>query len=620
MFAIRKRYTEADCMEKIGKFLSYVYVKNKNVIPLNRTMLLQESLTMEDVSVEFTKEEWQLLGPAQKNLYWDVIFENYWNLVSLGYQATKPYERSKSKQTEEPWIKEDKIQNRTCTGIREVDSDLQEYCKNQRFLKSMHQCSEQNALRNNVHLSTSHGLLMQNRMFDLYRKTLKSELSFVNQKREHEINIPVELNGGEKTLLCGKDEHISTKVKLCESKKCTDTKFQEFSHQETHKTEKPHSCNEGEKTFIRESKFFYHESIHTGEKPGSDDCEKSFRSVMSPKCQTTHTKDKPSILSEYRKGSTVKSSLDVNQQTHMGEKSYICSECGKGFTMKRYLIAHHRTHSGEKPYVCSECGKGFTVKSNLIVHQRTHTGEKPYVCSECGKGFTMKRYLVVHQRTHTGEKPYLCNECGKGFTVKSNLIVHQRSHTGEKSYICSECGKGFTVKRTLIIHQRTHTGEKSYICNECGKAFTTKRTLVIHQRTHTGEKPYECNECGKAFSQKICLVQHERCHTGKTPFVCTECGKSYSHKYGLITHQRIHTGEKPYECNECRKAFTTKSVLNVHQRTHTGERPYSCSHCERAFSHLSNLVKHKKMHTREMDRLNQVENSFSTDSPLTTQK
>jgi KRAB domain-containing zinc finger protein len=46
--------------------------------------MFQDSVTFEDVVVNFTLEEWDLLDLSQKNLYRDAVGEIFMNLASIG--------------------------------------------------------------------------------------------------------------------------------------------------------------------------------------------------------------------------------------------------------------------------------------------------------------------------------------------------------------------------------------------------------------------------------------------------------------------------------------------------------------------------------------------------------
>ncbi|PNI92050.1 ZNF432 isoform 3, partial [Pan troglodytes] len=175
----------------------------------------QELLTLEDVTVEFTWEEWQLLGPFQKDLYRDVMLEIYSNLLSMGYQVSKPDALSKLERGEEPWTMEDERHSRICPENNKVDDHLQDHLENQRMLKSVEQYHEHNAFGNTASQTKSLCLFRENHdTFELYIKTLKSNLSLVNQNKSCEINNSTKFSGDGKSFLHGNYEELYSAAKF----------------------------------------------------------------------------------------------------------------------------------------------------------------------------------------------------------------------------------------------------------------------------------------------------------------------------------------------------------------------------------------------------------------------
>uniref|UniRef100_E1BCC4 Zinc finger protein 160 n=1 Tax=Bos taurus TaxID=9913 RepID=E1BCC4_BOVIN len=458
-----------------------------------------QQMTVEDVAIKFTPEEWECLSPAQRTLYWDVMLETYRNLLSVDIS---PIHIIKKLQSGEHT---DTLQT-VILGRHESHGVQDFYLREIRGNTLEFECQWKDDERNYKGVLVIHNEKLTDRKDQRGRSNAgnnaienKLALSFQDELQIFRMERKIfECNQVENVI--NNSSSISALQRIPPSVQTNTSNMygNNFIHSsiltKDHKAhrEKPYRCNDCDKTFTHVSHLTKHQVVHTGERP------------------------------------------------------YKCDTCGKDFSQSSNLATHRRIHTGEKPYKCNECGKDFNRKSNLETHQRIHTGEKPYKCNVCGKAFRVCSSLRSHQVIHTGEKDYHCSKCNKAFSRNSKLLKHQRIHTRGQPYKCDACDKAFILRSSLINHQVVHTRGKSYPCNECGKMFIKRSHLRLHERIHTGEKPYKCTECGKGFRQWSDIRIHLRIHAGEKPFKCSKCGKSFTRSSHLTRHQIIHTGEKPY--------------------------------------------------------------------------
>ncbi|KAM3913808.1 gastrula zinc finger protein XlCGF66.1-like [Leptodactylus fuscus] len=391
---------------------SLIHERNNEQKILDLTNKIIELLTGEvprgdeDVTLNFTVEEWERLGRDSVSNMDMMIMENHQTLSSLNLSESldKMVSETKNSNSMRHYPNMCKSRKRKGQPVRYV-ADSSASCEDDNLVSS--DTSTEQA--QDEHMEKEHDAKVYMRS-----EHTQTDFTFPHVKDESE-------DGAKNS----KSDFVRIDY---------DSVFvgnQASAPQES--SRKLYDCALCGKTFTSKSGIVKHHRMHSGRVVSCPDCGKDF---------------------------TCNSELVAHQRTHTGEKPFPCPSCGKCFSTNTNLVAHQRIHTGERPYACTECGKCFTSSSDLVKHQIIHTGEKPFCCPDCGKGFTSKSNLVKHQRIHTGERPFLCAECGKGFAIKSNLIKHQVVHTGEKPYPCPECGKFFSNQSNVAKHQRTHYGLK----------------------------------------------------------------------------------------------------------------------------------------------------------------